>query len=882
MRGQALPVEEMMKIFLVLLFALGIFVLVMTIGGHLGPMFDEICEQHPEWPWCEGDVTSINYQISKNSAAALACAVNSVAKTEEWDGSFTISTETIHCDEFYEADIENDETSVNCEETGTQMIDIIKIEPDKNANEECQNLYGPNAVATATTGEVEDGLKEYECWIKKLTCTVENFKMPQDVGVIEEWIADFGDPKFLLYWNMFPVDEDTWTYEADWKIHFYIAAISIFPMGKMAYVGLKSFGLRLLTREAIRQTLKKEVAKHVAERLTIKAAHMITKWAALEIVSATAQNIDEASAAMTESVIKKYDPQPNSIVLKVPSVLKSILGKEDTAQFTLVEDLSNKPVMVKWSPEGLTNIKNAHMVSPCNLNEFDVKRSVFECGKFSTNKETDVIFCDDATEKTDTNECLVRCDNFDNSLDEYMGTEFYDLLKDAMKVSERKLYEGVRDSEPYVEKLYLPWNSEHNQIFYLDDLNYDPSRLCGYEGIGGPYGWEWSSCFEANLYKNENHALGLVPVASPTSTVMESGKTYVLHIYYVDEPWDLNDVLIDIYPVELCDSNSEQIIERYQIDRKSLTCDEVNTVTDIVSDIDAIKNLVVDALSEETEHIILFTPSSDIVSGDMVTDVSWGFDFEFGADGKWITADGGSGIGEVERYIGCYKSTDKIYGERVQYSKRRQCFRIISPIEIKLTVFTSGTTEDEKLLFIDVFDEQFNTRFISDGTSDSGKLSIQKVFIDDEEGYQAVFTDDNDDGSWETIIVSPDTFLDQDNFLYNLFSTAKQVVVSDINSNGEPQLIGIKSCCIDGVMIDLSGLDDKKSDDYDTNYCLRSVSTKWILLNWGGRFVGAAGILAAGIFSGGSAWAFMALAAIPVFTQAGTEAVRDYQGKWPR
>jgi hypothetical protein len=52
-------------------------------------------------------------------------------------------------------------------------------------------------------------------------------------------------------------------------------------------------------------------------------------------------------------------------------------------------------------------------------------------------------------------------------------------------------------------------------------------------------------------------------------------------------------------------------------------------------------------------------------------------------------------------------------------------------------------------------------------------------------------------------------------------------------------------------------------------------------LKWGGRVVGVTGLVLAGIFSGGSAWVFMAIAAIPALAEATTESITEYKGIWP-
>jgi len=281
MLGQTIQIETMVKLALVAMFAVIMLILIMIISGSFGPLLEEICKQHPEWPWCEPTTSQINYETSMKSSVALTCAVNSVAQGSQWDGGFTVTedeiTETYDCSDFYtttaslddESDDENgmSETSIQCEEDeefklmGTIKIDIYI----QDADDECKELYGSNTYAMAQEGWQEEkreesvvcnidnteecrnnceslceendysacnlledqcfgldsewscpceiyNLKEYQCWSKSLICTVNNFQLPQEVNKAEEYIRNFGDPQFLLYWSQFPIDEDTWTY----------------------------------------------------------------------------------------------------------------------------------------------------------------------------------------------------------------------------------------------------------------------------------------------------------------------------------------------------------------------------------------------------------------------------------------------------------------------------------------------------------------------------------------------------------------------------------------------------------------------------------------------------------------------------------------------
>lgn len=858
------------------------------------------------------EATMKDYLIAKQSTDALVCAVNSVALGEEWGncwgtfkssgGGLALAGLAVAKGTTVEDGSVKNGATIECSKTleNVKKVGEITAKDVMEAGAKCKGQFGEEAFYISTGNKAGDGNTIYECRIAPMTCTVKNFQMPQDIAKGENWVPFYGDPKFLMYWNMFPLDEDTWTFEADWRIHFFIGAVSILPIGKVASIGTM-LGFRYVTRQAVKSALKNYLVDFAKKRFTKwGVAKIIAKWAALGIGVAGMSELDKASAAITESMLKKYEPQPNSIVLKVPSAL----SENDLVPFDLVSKLEEKPVLVKWRPEVLTETKNLHLVSPCYLNEFEVKKTIFVCNKYSYNKETGVIICDGAEE---SDKRLVRCGVLDKSLDDYMGTPFYDTLTEVIKVDDMTLYSDTKGTElwEHPDKLYLPWHSREGEILYLDDFEPDvnaarneyPSRLQPGQIKDS------ANAFNAILYKNGKKAFGLVPVYNEDNKIMESGKAYVLHIYFIDEPWASieNDVIVDIYPVDMCETSADQIVERHEISRKSLSCDQVKKVTETVSSIDEIKALVAKA-DEETEFIMKFTPAPGAVPvtpKDLLS--TEGFNFKFGADHLWTEREG-SFAGETAKpsYEGCYKDTKTVDGVRVSYTGRRQCFRILDqPVKVGLTVHKMllvGADIDERLLRIESVDEQFKSIFLPDCTrfkaeSPDGKsinieedepatdckFSIQNVYIDDKNKYTAVFTDDTNDGKWDTIRISPIADWKE---AFGL-KDAKEITLSEINSNGEPQHIGMRNCYTDGVMIDLTGLDSKKVDVGGKNYCLRHKSAVLVAIKWGGRAVGAAGIVFAGVFSGGSAWAFMAIAAVPALAEVTTESITEYKGLWP-
>jgi hypothetical protein len=65
-------------------------------------------------------------------------------------------------------------------------------------------------------------------------CTVSGFYLPQEVSNAEKWIAGYGDPNFLVYWQDFPAGEDAaWTTYATWMENVGTVVLFAIPVGKV-------------------------------------------------------------------------------------------------------------------------------------------------------------------------------------------------------------------------------------------------------------------------------------------------------------------------------------------------------------------------------------------------------------------------------------------------------------------------------------------------------------------------------------------------------------------------------------------------------------------------------------------------------------------------
>ena len=168
-------------------------------------------------PWICGPRQDVDYEVSGRSARTVACAIGSVFLKQEW--------------------------------TGGSDFDCLYGELPQSTGS--GGGSGGTADITAFAGSDEDEklrisqLRDLQpsvtCEEDFSSCTVKNFIMPQEVSKWEDWIPYWGDPHYLMYWNSFPTEEDTWNFQVGWVHHVVIAAISIIPVTKSVAVGFKTF-----------------------------------------------------------------------------------------------------------------------------------------------------------------------------------------------------------------------------------------------------------------------------------------------------------------------------------------------------------------------------------------------------------------------------------------------------------------------------------------------------------------------------------------------------------------------------------------------------------------------------------------------------------------
>ena len=196
----------------------GIFGFMFIGSGSLDNIIQSFCSSTG---FC-GNQTTVIGAVAFESTKALACAVNSVAAGQELDcvrkleenkpnGPYVSCLkpeELICCDTgklFGWGGGEYWAVKKNCEKDG-------RFEEKPTPNDECGEIF-------------KDKRPQF-------MCGVANFELPQKVSKAEEWIAYYGDPYYLVYWQNFPYKQDRWTFRTDWRIHAASLVVFSLPAGR--------------------------------------------------------------------------------------------------------------------------------------------------------------------------------------------------------------------------------------------------------------------------------------------------------------------------------------------------------------------------------------------------------------------------------------------------------------------------------------------------------------------------------------------------------------------------------------------------------------------------------------------------------------------------
>ncbi|MCK4335806.1 MAG: hypothetical protein KAW40_03715 [Candidatus Aenigmarchaeota archaeon] len=254
----------------------------------------------------------MDYEISLKSTQNAICAVGSSFLERQWEGG-------LECNWGEPETGGSEATGRITGNVPAEIVDTGSVSPgeDKELDiSEVRKLQPSVDCGTDETG--------------KYTCTVKNFIMPQKVTKWEEHIPYWGDPAYLMYWNSFPTEEDTWNFRVSWVHHVVIAAIAILPVTKSVAVGFKTFwtalkgpGKKAVASKAA-QTIFKQSTKGLSDdalykvMLNQKALGKVDEKLLLEAINNLGTDI-------TEETAERYGKEILSKLSK--KELKEILGQ---------------------------------------------------------------------------------------------------------------------------------------------------------------------------------------------------------------------------------------------------------------------------------------------------------------------------------------------------------------------------------------------------------------------------------------------------------------------------------------------------------------------------------------------------------------------------
>ncbi len=223
------------------------------------------------------------------SVEALVCAINSVAKGSPYTGDgcskyFTSGTLShapytgyifgdigrgkilCHRVEYYyycstfcyfgDEKVEEFDTEEECEEQKRELTTAGYMGEEGGANVSCLNTR-----------------EGYEC-------RVTDFNLPQDVSGFKEWIPYHGDPYYMVYWQNFPQEEDTWNFRISWSTYAIMAGISLVPWGKVAgFAGKKILtkGLQVASRLGIKRGIQWSAKKFMNTLVRVKFWNFLSR-----------------------------------------------------------------------------------------------------------------------------------------------------------------------------------------------------------------------------------------------------------------------------------------------------------------------------------------------------------------------------------------------------------------------------------------------------------------------------------------------------------------------------------------------------------------------------------------------------------------------------
>jgi hypothetical protein len=464
MKGIGFEVEEMMKLFLVIIIGLGVVILIIAASGGLSALLTEFCARNPQICGGINPNQAADYETAKASVDSLVCAINSVAKGENLCTQYSTASLTPTGIQGF-AIGSNINPSVRCENKNvvTQQVKPQEIPISYNAELTNSNYFGCTPISggykcfTCNSGKLvpvqyntidavfvkrltmadgqqmsnyfycnpfidTDGREYYDCYDCKsgrrteiqgekkcqviisgkceisstsnYVCTVSDFQLPQKVDKM--WIMTYGDPKFITYWQVFPMQQNTWTFKVDARIHAAIIFATALPptkiVGTFAQVAFKHISVSAfnkLTGKVITEATKKTISDEFSKEIYQYAFKRATEQKLKALVKGVTLEGSALALEYVRSISAKYIPDENSFILKSPY--------QDKEPFKLVSELDGKPVFIEWKLSALSvgssMTDTAHLVSPCKIDSMEVKKMAVVCNQYVKNAKTGIIDC---------------------------------------------------------------------------------------------------------------------------------------------------------------------------------------------------------------------------------------------------------------------------------------------------------------------------------------------------------------------------------------------------------------------------------------------------------------------------------------------------------
>ena len=316
------------------------------------------------------------------------------------------------------------------------------------------NFPGPAIGAPGTLSKEDSG------------CTIRNYWLPQKVSGAEEWIAGYGDPKFINYYIKFPEGEEkswsgfqTWLKNVQTIVLYAIPVNRVLKFGKNKAIGklneiggdlqvgvkdkLADVATRLklkseetefiiFTRDLDKVTRRKLLADKFASRVDFKKAGDIKPILKIAGVSTTAS----LAGAYIDSITEKYNPQKNGLALKSPY--------QDPGTST-IRNRYGDPVLLNKESFAAKLLGREripfYLASPCSA-DLKIRISTVGCGEYQKTSRDDII-C--TVKSVDEDDLLKKpqCGNvetsvFDPTVGAIVGTSPHDCITSAIEVTVEK------------------------------------------------------------------------------------------------------------------------------------------------------------------------------------------------------------------------------------------------------------------------------------------------------------------------------------------------------------------------------------------------------------------------------------------------------------